>query len=81
LNKNKKIKTIIIYGKLNSQPLLSLSQDDSQWNEVESMDTEGSYTTPLRIDFRQPRVARYVKITPVHSDLEIDEVEIYKDGN
>jgi len=42
---------------------------------------EGNYTNPLPYDFKGTTTARFVKNRACRSELEIDEVEIYKDDN
>jgi hypothetical protein len=77
LNQKKEIKKIVIYGTMKSQPLISLSEDGSQWHSIPSLNEEGNQSNPLIIHLRKGERARFVRIKPFESDLEIDEVEIY----
>lgn len=77
LNQIEKINTILLYGKTDYQPLITLSRDGNQWQGVESINAKGNYNDQLRIDFDETQRARFVKIEPFRSELEIDEVEIY----
>ena len=79
LNQNKEINTILIYGKMKSQPLVSLSQDESNWHSISFNSAEGNHDNPSRIDLKEKELARFVRIKPLESELEIDEVEIYSD--
>jgi hypothetical protein len=77
LNQKKEIKKIVIYGTMKSQPLISLSEDGSQWHSIPRLNEEGNNGNPLYIHLRKWEHAQFVRIKPFESDLEIDEVEIY----
>ncbi len=76
LYKIREIKTILIYGRI-KQAFVSLSQEGSQWHDIEYNIIEGSQSYPLRIDFKETKSARFLRIISYNSEVEIDEVEIY----
>jgi len=74
LNQNEIIKTIILYGELKTEPEISLSQDGLQWQKIRIGDNK---STPLRIIFEKPQIARFVKVKASEFEVGIDEIEVY----
>jgi hypothetical protein len=77
LYKTEEIGEIILYGKFNDIPKLLLSQEGEKWTDVTSL-LKRSSTRKYGIIFNTPLSARYIKIEPVKSKIEIDEVEVYR---
>jgi hypothetical protein len=77
LHQKSKIKTIVIFGNMDSQPLISFSKEGNKWNNIAYLAEKKYQNNVLRIDLRKTQLARFVKIKPLESNLEIDEIEIY----
>ncbi|HDH05590.1 MAG TPA: hypothetical protein ENH01_07750 [Nitrospirae bacterium] len=82
LNRNEEIKKIVLYGKIKTLPLITLSQDGNQWYKIAPLISEGeNYTGVLRIVPDEPLIARFVKVKASGSELGVDEVEVYSSGH
>ena len=77
LNQEKEIETIFIFGKMKLLPLISLSLDGNRWHNIPSIDVDRDRGNLLRIEVKKKGFVRFVRIKPLESELEIDEVEIY----
>jgi len=77
LYKNQEIKTILLYGKFRTKPIIAISLNGEQWQKLAFDFAEGSHVNLLRIIFEKPQVARFVKIEASDSPIGIDELEVY----
>lgn len=77
LYKNQEIKTILLYYKARTKPLVALSPDGEKWQKLAFDFAEGSHVDPLRIVLEKSVVARFVKIEASGPQTGIDELEVY----
>jgi hypothetical protein len=78
LNQDEAIKKIILFGKSDSNPLITLSQDGEQWYKTKSfiLRTESPLNF-FQVNFEKPVSTRYVKVKATDSRLSIYELEVY----
>jgi hypothetical protein len=78
LRKAERISLVLLYGKSESPPEISLSNDGRQWF-VPDLSRRRLSGKPdcLGIEMKERPTARFVRLRPADTPLSIDEVEIY----
>ena len=77
LDRVQEIKKIVLYGELMTQPKISFSQDNMQWQQIAFEETADNKDVPRRVIFEKPENTRYIKVEAIDSELGIDELEVY----
>jgi hypothetical protein len=81
LNRSEKIGSIVLFGNFKTKPEISLSEDSVQWQRISFITLGDNENAPLRIIFRKPDSARFIKVRVIDSAVGIDELEVYGPEN